>query len=298
MIEEVMGATIDIHGGERVKRRRSEEFRVSLATHTGGRDLVFPHHENEIAQSRAAAGSCGCGSSHGNKGRKTDSEFPTPSHKAAKPDEEEAALGRSFVRYWLHNGFVNVDSEKMSKSLGNFFTIRDVRLAFSKGVQGERLACFRLFFGLYWQSEFHSNKITCPLIGAALSPLPPSQVIARYHPLALRWFLVSTHYRQQVNYTQRALDEASDRLYYVYQALLDVGDALDRAGPTGTEARRQAASEPSSDASSSASAAATLALLDDLNTPAAVAELSGPLKTANDLLRWATASGASRFFLF
>jgi len=57
--------------------------------HGGGRDLIFPHHENEIAQS-------------------------------------EAANGCRFVRYWLHNGFVNINSEKMSKSLGNFFTIRTV----------------------------------------------------------------------------------------------------------------------------------------------------------------------------
>ena len=64
-----LGETIDIHGG--------------------GKDLVFPHHENEIAQS-------------------------------------EAATGKPFARYWLHNGFVNIDNEKMSKSLGNFFTLRDV----------------------------------------------------------------------------------------------------------------------------------------------------------------------------
>ncbi len=57
--------------------------------HGGGKDLIFPHHENEIAQSEAANGCC-------------------------------------FVRYWLHNGFVNINSEKMSKSLGNFFTIREV----------------------------------------------------------------------------------------------------------------------------------------------------------------------------
>ncbi len=64
-----LGSTFDIHGG--------------------GKDLIFPHHENEIAQS-------------------------------------EAAFGVPFVRYWLHNGFVNINNEKMSKSLGNFFTIRDV----------------------------------------------------------------------------------------------------------------------------------------------------------------------------
>ncbi len=69
MGERFLGKTFDIHGG--------------------GKDLIFPHHENEIAQS-------------------------------------EAAHNRTFVRYWLHNGFVNIHNEKMSKSLGNFFTIRDV----------------------------------------------------------------------------------------------------------------------------------------------------------------------------
>ncbi len=61
----------------------------SFDIHGGGKDLVFPHHENEIAQS-------------------------------------ECANGCQFVKYWLHNGFVNINSEKMSKSLGNFFTIREV----------------------------------------------------------------------------------------------------------------------------------------------------------------------------
>lgn len=69
MSMEYLGETFDIHGG--------------------GKDLVFPHHENEIAQS-------------------------------------EGATGKPFVKYWLHNGFVNVNHEKMSKSLGNFFTIRDI----------------------------------------------------------------------------------------------------------------------------------------------------------------------------
>ena len=57
--------------------------------HAGGEDLVFPHHENEIAQS-------------------------------------EAANGKEFARYWMHNGFLNIDNKKMSKSLGNFFTVREV----------------------------------------------------------------------------------------------------------------------------------------------------------------------------
>ncbi|MCD8158615.1 MAG: cysteine--tRNA ligase [Clostridiales bacterium] len=69
MAKEYLGDTIDIHAG--------------------GEDLIFPHHENEIAQS-------------------------------------EAANGKPFANYWLHNGFINVDNEKMSKSKGNFFTLRDI----------------------------------------------------------------------------------------------------------------------------------------------------------------------------
>ncbi|NRB39689.1 MAG: cysteine--tRNA ligase [Pseudomonadales bacterium] len=70
MIEKHLGDTIDIHGG--------------------GRDLVFPHHENEVAQSTCAHG------------------------------------GKQFVRYWMHNGYVNIDGEKMSKSLGNFRMVKDL----------------------------------------------------------------------------------------------------------------------------------------------------------------------------
>ena len=66
--------------------------------HAGGADLVHPHHDNEIAQSQAAA--CAC-------------------------DREAMPGGTDFVRYWCHFGFVNVEAEKMSKSLGNFFTVRD-----------------------------------------------------------------------------------------------------------------------------------------------------------------------------
>ena len=61
----------------------------TIDIHCGGTDLIFPHHENEIAQS-------------------------------------EAANGKQFAKYWLHNGFINVDNRKMSKSLGNFFTVREI----------------------------------------------------------------------------------------------------------------------------------------------------------------------------
>lgn len=73
----LLGETIDIHGG--------------------GQDLIFPHHENEIAQSE---GACGC----------------------------------TFCNYWMHNGFINVDKEKMSKSKGNFFTVRDIRAQYDPQV--------------------------------------------------------------------------------------------------------------------------------------------------------------------
>ena len=65
----------------------------TIDIHCGGKDLVFPHHENEIAQS-------------------------------------EGATGKPFVHYWMHNGFINVDNQKMSKSAGNFFTVRDISKEF------------------------------------------------------------------------------------------------------------------------------------------------------------------------
>ena len=77
MSSTLLGETFDIHGG--------------------GRDLIFPHHENEIAQS-------------------------------------EGISGKPFVKYWLHNGFVNINQEKMSKSLGNFFTIRDILKSYNPEV--------------------------------------------------------------------------------------------------------------------------------------------------------------------
>ncbi len=85
-----LGETFDIHGG--------------------GMDLIFPHHENEIAQS--------CG-----------------------------ATGKEFARYWIHNGFVQINQEKMSKSLGNFFTIREIFAEIQNGrrlVTGEMLRYFLL----------------------------------------------------------------------------------------------------------------------------------------------------------
>ncbi|RVW58933.1 Cysteine--tRNA ligase 2, cytoplasmic [Vitis vinifera] len=107
--------------------------------HGGGIDLIFPHHENEIAQS--------C-----------------------------AACQESNVSYWMHNGHVTNNNEKMSKSLGNFFTIR--------------------------------------------------QITDLYHPLALRYFLLGTHYRSPVNYSIAQLEIASEAVFYIYQTLRDCEDTL------------------------------------------------------------------------
>ena len=103
--------------------------------HGGGQDLQFPHHENEIAQS------CGSGS-------------------------------KTFVNLWIHNGFVRVDDEKMSKSLGNFFTIREV--------------------------------------------------MARYLPEVIRFFILSSHYRSPLNYSDAHLDEARAGLTRLYNSIRDI----------------------------------------------------------------------------
>ncbi len=106
--------------------------------HGGGPDLPFPHHENEIAQS-------------------------------------EAATGKHFVNYWMHAGAVRVDNEKMSKSLNNFFTIRDV--------------------------------------------------LQKYHPEVVRYFLLSSHYRSPINYSEDNLIEARqglERFYFALQNFADV----------------------------------------------------------------------------
>ncbi|GLT34429.1 hypothetical protein SLA2020_089430 [Shorea laevis] len=107
--------------------------------HGGGTDLKFPHHENEIAQS--------C-----------------------------AACQESNVSYWVHNGHVTINKEKMSKSLGNFFTIR--------------------------------------------------QITMRYHPLALRYFLISQSYDSDLSFSVNQLEIASDKVFYIYQTLSDCEDAL------------------------------------------------------------------------
>ncbi|XP_024034085.1 cysteine--tRNA ligase, chloroplastic/mitochondrial isoform X1 [Citrus clementina] len=166
----------------------------SFDIHGGGMDLVFPHHENEIAQSCAA-----CNNSH--------------------------------ISYWIHNGFVTIDSEKMSKSLGNFFTIR--------------------------------------------------QVMELYHPLALRLFLIGTHYRSPINYSVVQLESASERIFYIYQTLHDCEKALSLLDA----AALKDSIPPETVTSINKFHNDFLASMsDDLHTTVVLAALSDPLKTINDLL--------------
>ncbi|MBI1943338.1 MAG: cysteine--tRNA ligase [Betaproteobacteria bacterium] len=155
--------------------------------HGGGQDLQFPHHENEIAQS-------------------------------------EGANGKPFVKYWIHNGFVRVDEEKMSKSLGNFFTIREILKKFDAEV--------------------------------------------------VRFFLVRSHYRSPLNYSDANMEDAKAGLTRLYTALKSSSAA---AGPVDwSEAHAKRFKD---------------AMDDDFNTAEAVAELhalanqafSGDAKAASQL---------------
>jgi cysteinyl-tRNA synthetase len=115
---------------------------MPIDIHGGGADLQFPHHENEIAQSEGAS-----------------------SHYFAEANQPHPA----FANFWMHNGFINVDNEKMSKSLGNFFTIRDV--------------------------------------------------LKLYDPETIRFFVVRSHYRSPLNYSNVHLDDAKGALKRLYTAL-------------------------------------------------------------------------------
>lgn len=106
--------------------------------HGGGKDLIFPHHENELAQS-------------------------------------EACTHKKFVNTWMHAGFLQINKEKMSKSLGNFFTIRDV--------------------------------------------------LKEYHPEVIRYFLITSHYRSPLSYSDEELNLARSALLRFYTALRDLPNA-------------------------------------------------------------------------
>jgi cysteinyl-tRNA synthetase len=166
MSKKYLGDTFDIHGG--------------------GKDLVFPHHENEIAQS------CGC-------------------------------TGKQPVRYWVHNGFVNIDKEKMSKSLGNFFTIREVH--------------------------------------------------KKYHPEVLRLFLISSHYRSPIDFSEKNLDDATKVLSRFYEGLAGARKKITSLAPT-----------PDFQGKVKNHALTTkfeAAMNDDLNTAVAIAHMNEELRNIN-----------------
>jgi len=169
MSTQCLGETFDIHGG--------------------GSDLIFPHHENEIAQS-------------------------------------ECATGKEFARYWMHNGPLRIDDEKMSKSLGNFFTIR--------------------------------------------------QVLEQYSPEVIRYFLISSHYRSAINYSQDNLGQASGALERFYNALKGIG-YTEVASAENTEFERRF----------------TASMEDDFNTPEAIGVLFDLAREINRLKQEDMAAASS-----
>ncbi len=122
MSNKYLGETFDIHGG--------------------GRDLIFPHHENEIAQA-------------------------------------EALTGKPFVKYWMHNGFVTVNKQKMSKSLGNFFTLKEI--------------------------------------------------FEKFDPMVVRFFLLSTHYRSPLNYSDQELTNAKEAFGRISKFIQDIDFLLEKS---------------------------------------------------------------------
>ena len=160
MSEKTLGLPFDIHGG--------------------GRDLIFPHHENEIAQSCCST---------------------------ANIDEPD-----SYAKYWMHNGFVTIEGEKMSKSLGNIILVRDL-----------------------------TNN---------------------YHGEAIRLALLSSHYRQGLDWNEKIIHQAKKLLTKIYQILDELKDIKEIE-------------------SESLNIETITTLMDDLNTPGLIAELNQIVKEYN-----------------
>ena len=161
MSEKTLGLPFDIHGG--------------------GRDLIFPHHENEIAQSCCSA---------------------------ADPDKPE-----SYAKYWMHNGFVTIDSEKMSKSLGNIILVNDLT--------------------------------------------------QNYHGEVIRLALLSSHYRQGLDWNEKVIHQAKkllDKLYDLNEELKDIETSVDDQSFESIEI-----------------------IFDDLNTPGLISEVNKLIKEADSV---------------
>ncbi|HSF72353.1 MAG TPA: cysteine--tRNA ligase [Microcoleus sp.] len=134
----------------------------TIDIHCGGSDLTFPHHENEIAQS-------------------------------------EAATGKSLANYWMHNAFVTVNGRKMSKSLHNFITIRDL-------LDGN------------WSGDLESNPPQPPLgNGGSQNESEKSKAV---EPMAVRLFVLMAQYRSQIDFTEEAIASARNGWNTINEGLL------------------------------------------------------------------------------
>lgn len=163
----------------------------TIDIHSGGCDLVFPHHENELAQS-------------------------------------VGATGKPFVRYWLHNGFLTINKEKMSKSLGNFFTI--------------------------------------------------NEVLSKYSPAVVRFYLLSAHYRHPLDYSDSALDEAGSALSRIQEAVVTAEKVINLIDPALVPPSDQVVS----DTVSALEAKFTAAMDDDFNTQRAIGVIFEAVSKLND----------------
>lgn len=158
--------------------------------HAGGEDLVFPHHENEIAQS-------------------------------------ECCNGKIFARYWMHNAFLNIDNKKMSKSLGNFFTVRDIQ--------------------------------------------------EKYDLQVLRFFMLSAHYRSQLNFSAELMEASKNALERIVTAENRLKDLLKNAKTEDANEAEAALME----AAKEYTAKFDEAMDDDVNTADAISAIFELVKFAN-----------------
>lgn len=197
--------------------------------HTGGQDLIFPHHENEIAQSQ------GCHGTH------------------------------TYARYWMHNGFVQLAGEKMSKSLGNFFTIREVTALYHPEVLR-----FFLLLVHYRRGMNFDVEVTCEQCNATLTSEDQQRAVCS----SCGHVTTVEQLRQRVRFP--GLEEADERVTSIYETLLNVECWLETNNIT-------------DDGGSVAAEVSNMLervleqLRDDLNSAAAIAELSEPLSLVN---RW------------
>ncbi len=159
----------------------------TIDLHSGGQDLIFPHHENEIAQS-------------------------------------ECATCKPFSRYWMHNGYININNQKMSKSLGNFFTVRDIR----KKYDGE----------------------------------------------VIRFFMLSAHYRNPINFSDTLMEQAKSAVERVYECIDNLEFILESAEDKAADTEVKAKIDE-------CRAKFMAAMDDDLNTADAIAAIFDIVYIAN-----------------